>query len=629
MPILTERYTLAQVKSALLGKQDWKPFPKASDRDTWTALLAHGIHQRRADYLLGRAEILAKTPLPALTATEYMRFVRTGDRTLYEGPYFERRNTLATLALAECFSGQRRFLDAVINTTWAITEEATWCLPAHAKRDEQGALHTQDQHTVDLFAAETGMVLAEVIYLVGEGLLPEAKAVLDRVRNQLIERIIEPVETQECGWYTGRNNWSPWCASNVTGIAMYTLEDPDRLAAMVYKMMGVCDAFIDKYADDGGCDEGPTYWSVAPGALLTFLELLYSRSDGKLSIYDMPKLKRMVEYMAHAYMGRGRGLNFADAQPRIYMRPYLLYRFGERVGVPVGKELAGLSMRGNVENGPVTQFINGEPNGAGATARLRELFWVPPEVPAGKVRCQTTAWLENLQVLIARQSPEPEKGITFAIKGGHNQENHNHNDLGHFVVYVDGHPGIIDVGVESYTKKTFSSERYTIWCIRGSGHNAAVMGDTEQVNGREHAAHEVKLLTPDAQTTGLSMRLEKAYPATAGLAAYTREGMLHRAANTVSVRDTIVFADAAKTPKWTFYTLEKPVAIDSVTMRIPVGARTLQMSLSQGRLAPVIESVPLTDAWLKNGWGATIYRITLHGAGVVKEAEYGFDFRVL
>lgn len=46
-----------------------------------------------------------------------------------------------------------------------------------------------------------------------------------------------------------------------------------------------------------------------------------------------------------------------------------------------------------------------------------------------------------------------------------NLERHNHNDIGQFIVYADGKPVIIDVGVETYTAKTFSERRYEIWTM--------------------------------------------------------------------------------------------------------------------------------------------------------------------
>src|SRR2546430_9673482 len=36
--------------------------------------------------------------------------------------------------------------------------------------------------------------------------------------------------------------------------------------------------------------------------------------------------------------------------------------------------------------------------------------------------------------------------------GGHNAQSHNHNDVGNFIVYGDGRPVLIDLGVETYSE---------------------------------------------------------------------------------------------------------------------------------------------------------------------------------
>ena len=63
------------------------------------------------------------------------------------------------------------------------------------------------------------------------------------------------------------------------------------------------------------------------------------------------------------------------------------------------------------------------------------------------------------------------EGLCLAAQGGTNGQSHNHNDVGNFVVYADGLPAIIDVGVETYTAKTFSSPRYGIWTMQSAYHN--------------------------------------------------------------------------------------------------------------------------------------------------------------
>ena len=97
-----------------------------------------------------------------------MEFVRNGNRSRYETPYFKRRRRLGILVLAECWEGQGRFLDEIANGLWAISEEVSWSVPAHA-RNAPDPLPSADAEMVDLFAAQTAMIVARALYLVGEG----------------------------------------------------------------------------------------------------------------------------------------------------------------------------------------------------------------------------------------------------------------------------------------------------------------------------------------------------------------------------------------------------------------------------------------------------------------------------
>lgn len=95
-------------------------------------------------------------------------------------------------------------------------------------------------------------------------------------------------------------------------------------------------------------------------------------------------------------------------------------------------------------------------------------------------------WLPGLQVMGARSHSDSDKDLYVAAKGGHNAESHNHNDVGNFIVYADGSPLLIDIGVETYTAKTFSSNRYDIWTMQSQYHNLPTINGVQQKDGREY-----------------------------------------------------------------------------------------------------------------------------------------------
>jgi len=344
--MLTERYDIDFLRLHMLPHGEWTPFPPARDRESWERLLAEPLQAARRDELMREADQLLHQPCPQLPATLYMEYARTGNRSHYEGSYFRRRFHFSTLVLAEVLSHSGRYLDEIINYLRTICEEASWCIPAHAERLPNDVLPRPDRLSVDLFACETAAVLAEACFLLREELSAISPGLPHYVDAEIERRVLVPVETRnDFWWLNGGNNWTPWCCGNTLLAACYTLDDPERLAALTYKLEGAVDRFIAGYGDDGGCDEGPGYWAVAAGAMLNFLEVLHSRTRGAIDIYREPRIRNMGNYIVKAHLNGPWFLNFADASARVVPMRAISYRYGQRIGDAGMTNLALLSMR--------------------------------------------------------------------------------------------------------------------------------------------------------------------------------------------------------------------------------------------------------------------------------------------
>ena len=105
--------------------------------------------------------------------------------------------------------------------------------------------------------------------------------------------------------------------------------------------------------------------------------------------------------------------------------------------------------------------------------------------------------MPGIQVMAARVEEGSAQGLYLAAQGGHNAESHNHNDVGNFLIYADGQPAIIDVGVETYSAKTFSSKRYEIWTMQSAYHNLPTIDGVMQSAGRQFAASAVEYHADD------------------------------------------------------------------------------------------------------------------------------------
>jgi hypothetical protein len=108
-------------------------------------------------------------------------------------------------------------------------------------------------------------------------------------------------------------------------------------------------------------------------------------------------------------------------------------------------------------------------------------------------------WFADAQVLICRPPLDGASVLGVAIKGGHNSEHHNHNDVGTFVVAIGGETPLIDPGSEVYTARTFSSKRYDSNVLNSYGHPVPLVAGQMQKTGRQAAARIVKTEFTDEQ----------------------------------------------------------------------------------------------------------------------------------
>ncbi|MBR1952390.1 MAG: hypothetical protein IKA32_07425, partial [Lentisphaeria bacterium] len=234
-------------------------FPPAANRKAWDS-----VDLPMRIFLIKTAEKKLKKPWPFLTAKDYMLFKRTGNRDAYEKPYWEKRHKIVDLTLGECSEYKGRFMDEIIEGIWQILSEPVWCIPAHESLPKNELFPDPARFQIDIFSATTGRLLCDILALLGPELQKASPFLVQRMKMELMRRIIEPAEKLNDAntlWFRGKNNWTPWCASNLTGCAVYLLDDqPERLAKFINIYLGISRRFYNLYPDDGGCNEGPTYW---------------------------------------------------------------------------------------------------------------------------------------------------------------------------------------------------------------------------------------------------------------------------------------------------------------------------------------------------------------------------------
>ena len=147
--LFASRVSLEKVRTSLVPREAWKPYPAASDRRAWESL-APEIRTR----VIGAGEKALAGAWPIPNATLLLEFARNGNRSNYERELGGRRNRLRDLVVAECAEGKGRFLDEIVNGVWSISEETWWGYPAHLDAQRAGrGLPDVTEPVIDLFAA--------------------------------------------------------------------------------------------------------------------------------------------------------------------------------------------------------------------------------------------------------------------------------------------------------------------------------------------------------------------------------------------------------------------------------------------------------------------------------------------
>ncbi len=620
--LLSGTYPPEKLKEIILPLQDWHPFPKASQPEAWQNIpeKVRAAHIRRAEKHLN-----AEWETPK--ASVFLDFVRSGNRSRYEALYSARRARLAELVIGECIENKGRFLDDILNGIWTICEETYWGVPAHVGAQKRGSgLPDVTEPTVDLFAAETGMLLAWTDYLLGEQLGPISPLVDERISYEIQRRILDVNLARDDFWWMGLrgqtvNNWNPWISSNWLTAALLIEKDPGRRIQTLAKILTCLDQLLNSYPKDGGCDEGPGYWDRAGGSLFDCLELLDSASNGRLNVFAHPLVKEIARYIARVHIAGRYYINFADAAAKVNANASLIYRFGKRIQ---DQDLMGFGAFLARQQNLGENYV---PGSGGWLGRVLPTLFLVGELThaSAKEPLARDFWLPDLQVMGARSFEGSARGLYLAAKGGHNAESHNHNDVGNFIVYADGSPVLIDVGVETYTAKTFSNRRYEIWTMQSAYHNLPTINGVMQKDGRDFRATDVAY-KQGTKAVSFSLDIANAYPAEAQVQSWKRTLTLERGKQ-VLLRDKYSLKSAGRPVEMTLMSWRKPELTAEGTIRLenPDGlkeAKPVFILYDKRKWKVSLETIPIEDGRLRSSWGENVYRILLTALQTLRQGEY-------
>ena len=556
-------------------------FPPASDRAAWAEIQKKPYTQQFKDFLMAKAETILSSPVPDTTATLFMEYVRNGNRTRFQDPYYARRSNMSILAVAECFEYHGRFIDKIIDYMWAIVAEPTWVLPAHCQLTDD-PFPEFPVEIVDLFSSETALELSLVMNLVEKEIAAISPNFIKFVRDNIIRRIAVPLEDGPAPfWFEGLNNWTPWCCCNSLGAIVWALrDDVTRQEKLINTLHNSVKNYIRLYPEDGLCFEGPLYWAMSPGQMLFFFEQLGEWPDD-------PKIRLMAEYIADTRMTAECSMNFGDCASKCLYYPWMIYRFGEKLHNETLKAMGMETLEKTDYETVVAKTYN----------LLAYLFWLPGKYEKKEITGKEFSFYDKTQFFIMRKN-----SAAVAAKRGH-AWSHHHMDIGHFMLFFKEKPVIIDFGAPEYTKDTFNENRFKNHILNNEGHNVLHFNNAAQFDEAPPAPGAMQCIENE-DFVRCTMDLTTAYKPEAKLKSYIRELVYDCNERTLTVCDKWSIDNDTNDVYVNFYT---PRAVTQKGGNLLIGDVPVTLKDCEVELSEFVIKDPVQ---IKN-WGNSVTEIKI------------------
>ncbi|SDL29564.1 Heparinase II/III-like protein [Kriegella aquimaris] len=180
--------------------------------------------------------------------------------------------------------------------------------------------------------------------------------------------------------------------------------------------------------------------------------------------------------------------------------------------------------------------------------------------------------------------------------------------MGTFILYYNGTPALIDVGVDTYTAKTFSKERYSIWTMQSGYHNLPTINGVDQKDGLEFKAKNSSY-TAEKDKVSYSLDISSAYPKEAKVENWQRSYTLLRGEK-FEISDSYTLSENVGDTQLNFMASLEPKIIKPGILRLGQRKGGLSMQYDPEILAPTIETITIEeDSRLFSIWGEQLYRI--------------------
>lgn len=438
--------------------------------------------------------------LPPFVDSLYLHLNKTNNRLPGEQMMNARYRYLWQLMLAECMENKGRFVPAICKGVEEMCRQKPWSIPAH-DRDLKNYKGTD--YSVDLVVATSGNAFAQCLYLLGDKLPAETRALaMCAFREKVFRPIRRCVERGKPFWWLkSTNNWNSVCLAGVTGAALALLPDREERAFFVAVAEMYQEYGMKGYADDGYCSEGVGYYNYGFGAYITLREEVCRATQGKVDFFRSPKFVNIARYGENIEILNGVCPAYSDCHTDATPDRFITDYCARALNPTDTPEQCRLPSMGNLSLRMIGMFPR-QAWKVEMTPEMRQAL----ETGSDPLRTR----YEQSGIFIARPLQNYcRMGVSF--KGGNNAENHNHNDVGSYAVVlgkqlIAGEMG----GPHSYPGDFFGGRAYRYPIKNSFGHPVPLVDGRMQREGR-NARGVVKEQKESNQQDSYVIDLSSAY----------------------------------------------------------------------------------------------------------------------
>ncbi len=392
-----------------------------------------------------------------------------------EGPYRQKQNRYQRSALVLAFlyqmTGEEAYAQKSFEFAEVVSSLPTWTWQAHefpiiySRVMPWNVPDDQVNFNYDLGNATTGMFMALVYDWIYTALETEQR---DRIRGALLEKVITPVRGDyEFHWWASayRTNWVGVCSSGLGLSALVLLNEHPQLADVVAESWNMINKMLNEIGQDGGWQEGGSYWRFGVERSVLFGYALKKASNGAIDLFKNDRLQtNPVAFPIFLFVPPNRSVDFGDSHH----------------GAIGGTDFFNLLVNEtkSTDGAWYREHILGEGDD------LFDLIFPRPAVE-GSLPSDASRHFRTIDWWVMRSDFTDENKVIVAGKAGrHDDPHHGHLDVGHFTLYWKGQAFIDDSGRPYYDEEYFDDERWTYPQASSAGHNTVLVNGEQQVPGK-------------------------------------------------------------------------------------------------------------------------------------------------